>query len=220
VQDTTYDTDRAAKDPDNRLLWRRRPQRLEADVLRDAVLSVSGTLNPEPFGHAYKPPIPPEAMQARNTKDPYPKDARDTGSTRRRTVYMFHKRVVQHPLMQAFDGPEAAVSCGRRNITTVAPQALALLNDQFLRDRAADLARRVLAESDATPEGSVARGFELALARPPGDAERTASVRFLETQLRHRSARDGSLAPDELRLRALTDFAQVLFSLNEFIYVD
>jgi hypothetical protein len=220
MQDVTYDAERAMKDPDNRLLWRRRPQRLEAEILRDAVLSVSGTLNLEPFGPAYKPPIPPEAMQARNTKDPYPKDARDTALTRRRTVYMFHKRVVQHPLMQAFDGPEAAVSCGRRNITTVAPQALALLNDTFLRDRAADFARRLLAESDATPEGSVTRGFELALARPPRDAERTASVRFLETQLRHRSARDMPLAPDEVRLRALTDFAQVLFSLNEFIYAD
>jgi hypothetical protein len=220
MQDTSYDADRATKDPDDRLLWRRRPQRLEAEILRDAVLSVSGALNPEPFGPAYKPPIPTEAMQARNTKDPYPKDARDTGSTRRRTVYMFHKRVVQHPLMQAFDGPEAAVSCGRRNITTVAPQALALLNDTFLRDRAADLARRVVAESDATLEGPVTRGFELALARPPGGVELTASVRFLETQLRHRSARDRSLAPADLRVRALTDFAQVLFSLNEFIYVD
>ena len=167
MQDTTFDTNRATKDADNRLLWRRRPRRLEAEVLRDAVLSVSGTLNPEPFGPAYKPPIPPEAMLARNTKDPYPKDARDTESTRRRTVYMFHKRVVQHPLMQAFDGPEAAVSCGRRGITTVAPQALALLNDTFLRDRAADLARRLLAESDATPEAWVTRGFELALSRPP-----------------------------------------------------
>ena len=107
---------------------------------------------------------------------------------------MFHKRVVQHPLMQAFDGPDAAVSCGRRNVTTVAPQALALLNDTFLRDRAADLARRLLAEGDATPEGRVTRGFELALSRPPSDAERTASVQFLETQLRRRSARDKSPA--------------------------
>jgi hypothetical protein len=220
MQDTAYDPDRAAKDPDDRLLWRRRSRRLEAEILRDAVLSVSGTLNPEPFGPAFKPPIPPEAMLARNTKDPYPRDLSDTEATRRRSVYMFHKRVVQHPLMQAFDGPEAAVSCGRRSITTVAPQALALLNDAFLRDRAADLARRLLAEGEAAPEGWATRGFELALARPPGDAERTASVQFLEAQLRRRSARDETLSFEENRLRALTDFAQALFSLNEFIYVD
>jgi uncharacterized protein DUF1553 len=220
MQDTSYDADRAAKDPENRLLWRRRARRLEAESLRDAVLSVSGTLNLEPYGPAYKPPIPPEAMLARNTKDPYPKDARDTESTHRRTVYMFHKRVVQHPLMQAFDGPEAAVSCGRRNITTVAPQALALLNDTFLRDRAADLARRLMAEGGPGPEDWVARGFELALSRPPNSAERSASVQFIETRIGRRSARDKSRSPDEHRLRALTDFAQALFSLNEFIYVD
>src|SRR4029077_19008947 len=131
----------------NRLLWRLRPRRLEAEVLRDTVLAVSGTLNTEPFGPAFKPPIPPEAMLARNTKAPYPRDAVDSNATRRRSVYLFHKRVVQHPLLQAFDGPDAAVSCGRRSVTTVAPQALALLNDRFFRDRAADLARRLLVES-------------------------------------------------------------------------
>jgi hypothetical protein len=220
MQDTSHDAGRAAEDPDDRLLWRRRPRRLEAEALRDAVLSVSGTLNPRPFGPAFKPPIPPEAMLARNTKDPYPKDARDTNATRRRTVYMFHKRVVQHPLMQVFDGPDAAVSCGRRSITTVAPQALALLNDPFLRDRATDLARRLLAECEPTPEGWVRRGFELALARAPSDAERASSARFLEAQIRRRAGRGGPAPSDEDRLRALADFAQVLFSLNEFVYVD
>jgi hypothetical protein len=220
MQDSSFDADRATRDPDNRLLWRRRPRRLEAESLRDAVLSASGKLNDKPFGPAYKSPIPPEAMLARNTKDPYPKDARDTDSTRRRTVYMFHKRVVQHPLLQAFDRPEAAVTCGRRNVTTVAPQALALLNDPFVRDRAADLARWLLAGSGATADGWVTRGFELALSRPPTDAERAASVHFLDTQFQRRSARDQTRTPDEPRLRALTDFAQALFSLNEFIYVD
>jgi hypothetical protein len=220
MQNATYDAERAKKDPDNRLLWRRRPQRMEGEILRDAVLSDCGTLNAKPFGPAYKPPIPSEAMLARNTKDPYPKDARDTDATRRRTVYMFHKRVVQHPLLQAFDGPDAAVSCGRRSITTVAPQALALLNDTFLRDRAGDFARRLLVESEATPEGWVARGFAVALSRPPSNAERMAAVQFIKTQIERRAARDKSGAPDLHRLRALTDFAQVLFSLNEFIYVD
>ncbi len=61
-----------AVDPDNRLLWHKPPQRLEAEILRDAMLAVSGTLNLEPFGPAFKPPIPAEAMVARNTKSPYP----------------------------------------------------------------------------------------------------------------------------------------------------
>jgi hypothetical protein len=220
MQDLTYDPARAKKDPENRLLWRRRPQRLEAEILRDAVLSVSETLNDVPFGPAFKPHIPAEAMLARNTKDHYPADARDTAATRRRTVYMFHKRVVQYPLLQAFDGPEAVVSCGRRYITTVAPQALLLMNDAFLRDRAVDFARRIVAEGPANTDVRVTRGFELAISRPPGEIERTASVQFIEAQLRRRVAADKSLPAGERELRALADFAQVLFSMNEFIYVD
>ena len=136
---------------------------------------------------------------------------------------MFHKRVVQHPLMQAFDGPDAAVSCGRRNITTVAPQALALLNDTFVRDRAADFARRLLAEGGATTRGlGRLAAFELALVAA-SERRRTRRRRsqFLETQLQRRvGTRHGRRPPDEHRLRALTDFCQALFSLNEFIYVD
>jgi hypothetical protein len=220
MQATAFDASRNAIDPDNRLLWRRRPQRLESEILRDTVHWVSGSLNPEPFGPAFKPPIPAEAIQARNTKDPYPKDIRESRATHRRSVYMFHKRVVQHPLMQAFDGPDAAVSCGRRASTTVAPQALALLNDRFFRDRAVDFSRRLLTESGTKPEDWVERGFRLVVSRPPSDAERTASLQFIERQIERRRARDSSRSPDEIRLHALADFCQALFSLNEFIYVD
>jgi hypothetical protein len=220
VQDTRFDDARSKVDPDNRLLWRRRPIRLEAESLRDAVLAVSGTLNFHQYGPGFKPPIPPEATVARNTKDPYPADARDTPATRRRTVYMFHKRVVQHPLMQAFDGPDAATSCGRRNSTTIAPQALMLLNDRFLRDRAADFARRLMKRNNREPKEWVAHGFQVALGRSPGDSEQTASIEFLNRQIEHRSAREKGLSRDEVRVRALTDFCQTLFSLNEFIYID
>lgn len=132
-QASTFDAEKARLDPDNRLLWSRQPQRLEAEILRDAMLATSGTLNLEPYGPAFKPPIPADAMVARNTKSPYPSDARDDASTRRRSVYMFHKRVVPNPLLQAFDRPDAQQACGRREHTTVAPQALALLNDSFVR---------------------------------------------------------------------------------------
>src|SRR5262249_16936725 len=117
-------------------------------------------------------------------------------------------------------GPDAVVSCGRRSITTVAPQALALLNDRFIRDRAADLARRLLAERGADVEGWIDRGFWLALARPPGDAERAAGVPVLEPQRARRTEREPSQTVEAIRQDALTDFCQALFSLNEFIYVD
>jgi cytochrome c553 len=220
MQDTTFDAERVKVDPENRLLWRRRPQRLEAEALRDAVLAVSGQLNLEPLGPAFKPPIPTEAIVARNTKDPYPQDAQDTPDTRRRTVYMFHKRVVQHPLMQAFDAPDAAVTCSRRNSTTVAPQALALLNDPFMRARANDFARRIGEGTGDDPVKAIDRGFSLALGRAPTDAQRAASLQFYNRQFELRAKRDTSVSPEENRLRAMADFCQGLFSLNEFVYID
>src|SRR6185436_573405 len=75
LQDNSFDAASARIDPDNRLLWRHRPQRIEAEILRDSMLAVSGTLNLKMFGRAVKGPVAPEAIQARNMKDPYPKDA-------------------------------------------------------------------------------------------------------------------------------------------------
>jgi hypothetical protein len=220
MQSDAYQPQAAEIDPENRLLARRRPQRIESEILRDTILAVSETLNLEQFGPAFKPPIAPEAMQARNTKDLYPKGAKDTPATRRRTVYMFHKRVVQHPFMQAFDGPDASVSCGRRGTTTVAPQALELLNDNFIRDRATDFAKHLLEKKEASSESCIDNAFRLALSRAPTDAERQSSIAFIDRQMQRRGERDKSLASDENRLRAMTDFCQAIFGLNEFIYVD
>jgi hypothetical protein len=218
LQDTAFDAAKAKADPENRLLWRRRPQRLESEILRDAMLAVSGTLNPEMFGPAFKAPVAPEAIQARNMTDPYPKDLKDTPATRRRSVYMFHKRVVQQPLMQAFDGPDAQASCGRRENTTVAPQALALLNDPFVRARAMNFAERVAKEAGAETGGQVRLAWRLALGREPSAAELKSGMMFLNARFGRRSTR--APAETETQLLALADFCQAIFALNEFIYVD
>jgi len=208
LQESGFNVAKAKIDPDNRLLWRQNPQRIEAEILRDSMLAVSGTLNPEMYGLAFKPPIPAEAMQARNVKDPYPKDARDASPTWRRTIYMFHKRVVQYPLMQAFDAPDAQTSCGRRDTTTVAPQALALLNDHFVRLRAEDFARRIEHEAGDSPAHEVARIWQLALGRKATPVEIAAAVSFLKRQENN----DNHLT--------LANLCQSIFALNEFIYVD
>jgi uncharacterized protein DUF1553/uncharacterized protein DUF1549/cytochrome c len=218
LQDTAFDAVKAKVDPDNRLLWRRHPQRIESEILRDAMLAVSGTLNPQMFGPAVKAPIAPEAIQARNMKDPYPKDLKDTSATRRRSVYMFHKRVVQHPLMQAFDGPDAQASCGRRENTTVAPQALALLNDSFVRARAMDFAQRVQKEAGAETEAQVRLAWRLALGREPSTDELDSANAFINVQIQQRSTREP--VKTETQQLALADFCQAIFALNEFIYVD
>ncbi len=211
-----YDAVKVRLDPENRLLWRRRPRRIEAEAFRDALLAVSGSLNPESGGPAFRAPIQAEAIQARNVTNPYPPDLQETPDTRRRSVYMFHKRVVQYPLAQAFDGPDAAASCGRRPVTTVAPQALVILNEPFVRRRAGEFAGRLVAEAGDEPGKQVDHAFRMALARAPSPTERAASVRFLEQQVARRAVRDGA----EARRLTLADFAQALFGYNEFMYVD
>jgi hypothetical protein len=203
-------------DPENRLLWRRRLTRLEAESYRDSMLAVAVTLNPEMYGPGFRPPIPSEAMQARNIQDPYPKNLRDGPENRRRSVFMFHKRVVQYPLLQAFDGPDASASCSRRSVTTVAPQALAVLNEPFVRLRSMELAHRLRKEAPASPAAQVERAYRLALGRAPTAAESETSVRFIAAQ----TTAHGRETGQDTGLLALADFAQVVFGLNEFIYID
>ena len=103
--------------------------------------------------------------------------------------------------METFDLPENATSCGRRTVSTVAPQALALLNGPLTREVAVALARRIAEAAGTDAAARVDAGFRLALQRPPGDEERTRSIEFLSE-------------------RTLEEFARVLINLNEFVYVD
>ena len=120
--------------------------------------------------------------------------------------------------MQAFDGPDAQNSCGRRENTTVAPQALALLNDAFVHARAMDFAGRVANEAGAQPEAQVRLAWRLALGRGPSTDELGSATAFINAQIRQRSTRDPDKTdPEQL---ALADLCQAIFALNEFIYVD
>ena len=183
------------------------------------MLAVAGSLNPEMFGKSFKPPIPDEAMQARNVKNPYPKDVKESSQSRRRSVYMFHKRVVQYPLMLAFDAPDAQSSCGRRVNTTVAPQALALLNDPFVRLRSSELAQRLGSAGDDA-NAQVQHAFQLALARQPTANELHDATTFLTEQSEARRSRNVNLTKTNADSLALIEFCQMLFAFNEFIYVD
>jgi cytochrome c553 len=219
-QASSFHPEKAKIDPENRLLWRMHPHRLEAEVLRDSLLSVSGTLNSAMYGPAFRPPISADAMVARNVQSPYPKDIPDSPAVRRRSVYMFHKRVIPYPLLQAFDAPDAQQCTGRRSITTVVPQALAILNDPFVRDRASDFAARLQKEAGSEPAKLVATAYRLAFSRDPSEMEKTAGVEFVARQERSRGERQPKTSTAEVRKLALTDYCQVLFGLNEFIYVD
>ena len=119
--------------------------------------------------------------------------------------------------MQAFDGPDAQASCGRRENTTVAPQALALLNDKFVRARAIDFAERVGHEAGVEPEAQVRLAWRLALGREPSGSEVESGTAFINARLQQRSTREPGKPNTDL---ALADFCQAIFALNEFIYVD
>ena len=210
-------TDPTAIDPQNRLLWKMVPRRLEAEALRDAMLAVSGTLNLQAGGPSFKPYIPPEANLARNIQGgDYPKDAQDDASTRRRSVYMFHKRLIPYPLFQAFDRPALMTSCARRQNTTVAPQAMAILNDRFVRAVARDFAARLLEAHGNDDQKLVETSFMLSFTRLPTSIENKVSVAFIRSQMASRESRNNSTPRHE----AVADFCQSLFGLNEFIYVD
>jgi hypothetical protein len=209
-----------AADPDNRLLWKWPLQRLEGEILRDSMLAVSGTLNVATYGPAVKPPIAAEAMLARNVQDAYPQDIQDGPAVRRRSVYLFHKRVVPLPLLAAFDKPDAQQSCGRRDNTTVAPQALALLNDQLVRRVTIDFADRLLKDAGNDTPQSIERAWQLALARAPNEKERNAATAFVDFQMQERKKRAADASAEEIRRQSLADLCQAIFSLNEFFYID
>jgi hypothetical protein len=190
-QDSRYDKERAAIDVENRLLWRWSPRRLEAEAVRDAILAVSGELDPRPFGPG--------------TLDP---------NHKRRSIYFFVKRSQMPLSMVLFDAPDTLQGTERRATTTIAPQALLLMNNPMVRGCAEALARRVAAPGRSS-EDAVRAAYLRALARPPSAKELAGGLEFVAEQGRSYQA-DHKANAEHL---ALADFCQVLLELNEFVYL-
>jgi hypothetical protein len=192
-QSSAVDPVQAKADPTNRLFGRQNRRRLEAEVIRDSLLAVSGELDRTPFG----PGTLDEAHK-------------------RRSIYFTVKRSKLIPSLSIFDAPDALQGLGVRPTTTVAPQALHLLNNPQVRAWAAAFARKV-APTEQTPfTQAVTAAYLSAVGRQPSPAELQDAIAFLNQQ----SAAYAASAPTSSRALALADFCQVLFGLNEFIYVD
>ena len=189
----------------------RRPLRIEAEALRDSMLAVSGRLNRKMFGPPFRPIIPKEAIATRS-KDAYPTDIKDGVEIWRRSVYAFVKRSVSNPMMDVFDAPDSAGSCGRRNVTTVPTQALTLMNDNFVRQCATQFAQRVITEAGLEPDAQIRRAYQIALGRPPRSSELEQVLGFTKSA--------GDAQGEALPVDGLTDLCHVLLTLNEFVYVD
>jgi hypothetical protein len=192
-QSSAIDEAKRRLDPDNRLFWRRPTHRLEAEAIRDTLLAVGGRLDARTYGPG--------------TLDP---------ASRRRSIYFTVKRSRLLPAMQLFDAPEALTGVGERPTTTIAPQALLLLNNPNVRACARGFARRIAADGKTSEEEAVTAAYRIALARPPSGEELAAAVAFVKQQIASYKAA-GKVNAREL---GYLDFCQVLMCLNEFVYVD
>lgn len=183
------DPRKSAVDPSNRWRWRWAPRRLEAEAVRDSLLSVSGLLDPALYG--------PGTLNE------------ESG---RRSVYLFVKRSELVPSMMLFDWPEHLVGIGRRPTTTIAPQALQFLNSPQTRRFAAGFADRL---GRLEPRAAIREAYRIALARHPGPDELNAGMAFVAKQ---RTLYEADRQRNAGRL-ALIDYCQSLMSLNEFLYI-
>jgi mono/diheme cytochrome c family protein len=214
-QSSRFDSKAAAKDPENRLLWRMSPRRVETETLRDSILTISGKLNHEMGGPGVYPRIDPSVI-ATGSRPKWPLDVREGPGEWRRSVYIFVKRSVLVPLIEVFDCPVTTVSAPLRSVSTVSPQALALMNNEFVLEQAGYFAERVKREAGVDTRAQIARAFWIALSRGPNAKETTWASDFLKSQSRGYSQRKSG-DPDGSALR---DFCHALINLSEFLYVD
>ena len=220
-------------DSANRYLWKRSPIRLEAEVIRDSLLAVSGELNPLQGGPPFFPRIDQEVMDRASTWwEPSPVEDRN-----RRTAYMLQCRSLQSPMISAFDGPNIQETCPVRGVTTVTPQVFALFNSDFSHEQSRAMARRIVGEVGKDPERQIERAFQLALQRPPSPAERQKCLSFLggsrdlpdesrELTLKAISFADSAgeegKTPSQVgpRKYSLAGLCLVLFNMNEFVFLE
>lgn len=198
-------------DPANRLLWRMNLRRLEAEIVRDCILAVSGSLDLTAGGPPVEISNPANGLsEAKNSPTPT--------SHNRRSVYLFARRVYPLKFLEIFDAPIMPVNCTQRTNSANVLQSLAVLNSEFLFSAAEKLATRISETATPSIEQQVKLGFQLSLGRSPTTEELERSLAFLNDQ--QRSFTTAETPEDNARQLALADFCQMLMSSNEFLYVE
>ncbi|MBL8890386.1 MAG: PSD1 domain-containing protein [Planctomycetaceae bacterium] len=168
-------------DPANTWLWRANLQRLSAEAIRDSMLAISGRLNSERGGRGFFPQLAGEVL-AGGSRPGSGWGVSDERQQDRRSVYMFVKRTMSSPWLDLFDYTNLTQPIAERPHTTVAPQALMLLNDDFMLQQAESLAKRAWLDSAADKATAVERAFELAVQRRPNETESEILRQFLARQ--------------------------------------
>jgi hypothetical protein len=184
------------------------PRRLTGEMLRDAMLSVSGQLNLKAGGESVRLPMPKEVSETLLKKQLQVTE--DVTEHTRRSIYTFARRNARHPLFDLFDRPDALISCARRNESTTAPQALMLLNSNFAHEVAGKIADILTEAHQSETARLVAAATQSCLSRPATAAEIDLGSAFLEKH----TALAGSFRA------ALADYCLALLNSNEFVFVD
>jgi hypothetical protein len=198
------------RDPENRLLTRFQPHRLEAEEIWDGVRAVAGTLKFDMYGLSFAPPLDDQEMIGNFRKWP----TSTPEESDRRAVYILIKRSFRFPMLSAFDLPDNVSSCGRRDITTVPNQALTLLNNRTIKEQADAFAARLLRESDGTPGNVAALAWKYVYGRSITPGERKQVIEFIEA-----NTRTASTAGAASIKAAVAELCLALFNTNEFIYL-
>ncbi|OYW24445.1 MAG: hypothetical protein B7Z55_02160 [Planctomycetales bacterium 12-60-4] len=193
-QSSKIDPNAAARDRDNRFLWRYPSRRMEAEAIRDSMLAVTGELNLQMGGPGFN------FFQSRGGLSGYPPVEQFGPNEFRRMIYSHKIRMEAVPVFGAFDCPDAGQSMPRRSQSTTAIQALSLFNSDFVADRAESLAKRVQESVGSDVDTQVTTTFRLALSRDPLPEERPAVTAVVQQY---------GLAP----------LGRVLFNSNEFLFI-
>jgi len=212
-----YQADSAAKDPTDQSLWRFPVKRLEAEIIRDAVLSASGDLNLEAGGPAFFPPVPKSVVSGVPIRGTW-LVTKDDASTWKRSIYATVKRNLKYPMFEVFDQANASLSCERREVTTVPTQALTLFNNETYLLEAQHLAVRVQKEAGSEPAAQVKLLYRIAFSREPRDKEVQQALEFLKNRGGVKNLSSGAGQSDALT--PLAELAHVVLNSNEFVYIN
>lgn len=199
-------------DPENRLLWRFPVQRLEAEQIRDALLSAAGSLDPALGG---------KTLPLRNKEFVFNHTSRDhtTYGSERRAVFLPIIRNNLYDLFEQFDYPDPTMPTGSRNATVVAPQALMMMNSPIVMDSAVKLSARLLAREDLDTAGRIELAYELAVGRQPRAAELVRVAGYLAAERGDSSVTGAEAVGVGEDADAWRLFCHSLLASNEFLYL-
>jgi hypothetical protein len=159
-QASTFNTTAAAIDGDNTLVWRYAPRRIEGEIVRDAMLAVSGQLNPQLGGPSFKP-----FTVSNHGSDFYNLIDMIGPEFNRRTIYRAHVNSGKSAMMDALDCPDPSIKTPARRVTTTPLAALALMNNSFVQRQAHQFAERAMKEADSDEAKAIARAYRIAFGR-------------------------------------------------------